>query len=173
MFRKKEEIIMATSASNSIELKEERIQLVSFKIGNEEHGIDVLKVREIIRMSNITRVPNTPHYIEGVINLRGKVIPIISLRTKFSLPEAENDSRTRIIVMDMDNELMGFVVDSVAEVIRIAVNEIQPPPPIVTGGIDQECLSGVIHHAERLLVLLDLEKMFPPEERKTFTDMIQ
>jgi purine-binding chemotaxis protein CheW len=164
---------MATSASNSIELKEERIQLVSFKIGNEEHGIDVLKVREIIRMSNITRVPNTPHYIEGVINLRGKVIPIISLRMKFSLPEAENDSRTRIIVMDMDNELMGFVVDSVAEVIRIAVNEIQPPPPIVTGGIDQECLSGVIHHAERLLVLLDLEKMFSPDERKTFSDMIQ
>jgi purine-binding chemotaxis protein CheW len=164
---------MATSASNSIELKEERIQLVSFKIGNEEHGIDVLKVREIIRMSNITRVPNTPHYIEGVINLRGKVIPIISLRMKFSLPEAENDSRTRIIVMDMDNELMGFVVDSVAEVIRIAVNEIQPPPPIVTGGIEQECLSGVIHHAERLLVLLDLEKMFSPDERKTFTDMIQ
>jgi purine-binding chemotaxis protein CheW len=91
---------------------------------------------------------------------------------KFSLPEAENDNRTRIIVMDMDNELMGFVVDSVAEVIRIAVSEIQPPPPIVTGGIDQECLSGVIHHAERLLVLLDLEKMFSPEERKTFTDMI-
>jgi purine-binding chemotaxis protein CheW len=169
----KEEMSMATSASNSIELKEERIQLVSFKIGNEEHGIDVLKVREIIRMSNITRVPNTQHYIEGVINLRGKVIPIISLRMKFSLPEAENDSRTRIIVMDMDNELMGFVVDSVAEVIRIAISEIQPPPPIVTGGIDQECLSGVIHHAERLLVLLDLEKMFSPEERKTFTDMIQ
>ncbi len=164
---------MATSASNSIEIKEERIQLVSFKIGNEEHGIDVLKVREIIRMSNITRVPNTPHYIEGVINLRGKVIPIISLRMKFSLPEAENDNRTRIIVMDMDNELMGFVVDSVAEVIRIAISEIQPPPPIVTGGIDQECLAGVIHHAERLLVLLDLEKMFSPDERKTFTDMIQ
>ena len=164
---------MATLASNSIEIKEERIQLVSFKIGNEEHGIDVLKVREIIRMSNITRVPNTPHYIEGVINLRGKVIPIISLRMKFSLPEAENDNRTRIIVMDMDNELMGFVVDSVAEVIRIAISEIQPPPPIVTGGIDQECLAGVIHHAERLLVLLDLEKMFSPDERKTFTDMIQ
>jgi purine-binding chemotaxis protein CheW len=173
MFRKKEEMNMATSASNSIELKEERIQLVSFKIGNEEHGIDVLKVREIIRMSNITRVPNTPHYIEGVINLRGKVIPIISLRMKFSLPETENDNRTRIIVMDMDNELMGFVVDSVAEVIRIAVSEIQPPPPIVTGGIDQECLSGVIHHAERLLVLLNLEKMFSHEERKSFPDMIQ
>ena len=98
---------MAISTNNSIELKEERIQLVSFKIGNEEHGIDVLKVREIIRMSNITRVPNTPLYIEGVINLRGKVIPIISLRMRFNLHDAENDSRTRIIVMDIDNESWG------------------------------------------------------------------
>jgi purine-binding chemotaxis protein CheW len=170
---KEEEMNMAISTNNSIELKEERIQLVSFKIGNEEHGIDVLKVREIIRMSNITRVPNTPLYIEGVINLRGKVIPIISLRMRFNLPDAENDSRTRIIVMDIDNELMGFVVDSVAEVIRIAISEIQPPPPIVVVGIDQECISGVINHADRLLVLLDLEKIFSAEERKSFNDMIQ
>lgn len=163
----------AVTMTNAEEMKEERIQLVSFKIGNEEHGINVLKVREIIRMSNITRVPNTPGYIEGVINLRGKVIPIISLRNKFNLPEAEIDSRTRIIVMDMDNELMGFIVDSVAEVIRIAINEIQPPPPIVTSGIDQECISGVINHGERLLVLLNLEKMFSSEDRQAFADLIQ
>ena len=163
----------AEAITGSEEMKEERIQLVSFRIGNEEHGINVLKVREIIRIPNITRVPNTPEYIEGVINLRGKVIPIISLRKKFYLPEAENDSRTRIIVMDMDNELMGFIVDSVAEVIRIAISEIQPPPPIVTGGIEQECISGVINHAERLLVLLNLEKMFSSEERQSFADLMQ
>ena len=74
--------------------------------------------------------------------------------------------------MDMDNELMGFIVDSVAEVIRIALSEIQPPPPIVTGGIDQECISGVINHDDRLLVLLNLEKMFSLEERQTFADII-
>ncbi len=160
----------AVATKKSIEAKEERIQLVSFRLGNEEHGIDVLKVREIIRMSNITRVPNTPPYVEGVINLRGKVIPIISLRNKFCLPDAESDSRTRIIVMDMANELMGFIVDSVAEVVRIAVHEIQPPPPIITSGIDQECISGVINHAERLLVLLDLERMFSSEECRSFTE---
>jgi purine-binding chemotaxis protein CheW len=163
----------AVAMTGQEEMKEERIQLVSFKIGNEEHGINVLKVREIIRMSNITRVPNTPDYIEGVINLRGKVIPIISLRKKFYLPEVENDSRTRIIVMDMDNELMGFIVDSVAEVVRIAISEIQPPPPIVTSGIDQECISGVIDHADRLLVLLNLEKMFSSQERQSIAEMIQ
>lgn len=161
---------VALATNNSVEMKEERIQLVSFKLGNEEHGIDVLKVREIIRMSNITRVPNTSPYVEGVINLRGKVIPIISLRNKFDLPDAESDGRTRIIVMDMANELMGFIVDSVAEVVRIAINEIQPPPPIITSGIDQDCISGVINHGERLLVLLDLEKMFSLEERQSFTE---
>jgi purine-binding chemotaxis protein CheW len=125
----------------------------------------VLKVREIIRMSNVTRVPNTPYYVEGVINLRGKVIPIISLRKKFSLPDVENDKQTRIIVMDVDGELMGFIVDAVSEVIRISSAEIQPPPAVVNGGMEQEYLSGVINRSDRLLVLLDLERVFSKAER--------
>ncbi len=144
------------------------IQLVSFNLDQEEYGVDVLKVREIIRMPNVTRVPNTPHYVEGVINLRGKVIPIISMRKKFSLGDIDTDKQTRIMVMDMDGELMGFIVDSVSEVIRISEAEIQPPPPVVQGGIDQVCLSGVINRTDRLLVLLELEKIFSPEDRLTF-----
>ena len=85
----------------------ELIQLVSFNLEKEEYGINVLMVREIIRMLNITRVPNTPHYVEGVINLRGKVIPIISLRKKFDLAEADYDKRTRIMVMEVVGELMA------------------------------------------------------------------
>ena len=120
---------MATAVNFKTEdSKAELIQLVSFNLDREEYGVYVLKVREIIRMSNVTRVPNTPHYVEGVINLRGKVIPIISLRKKFSLPDAEYDKHTRIIVMDVDGELMGFIVDAVSEVIRISSSEIQPPP---------------------------------------------
>lgn len=151
------------------EARSELIQLVSFNLDQEEYGVDVLRVREIIRLPNITRVPNTPHYVEGVINLRGKVIPIISMRKRFNLPECEHDKRTRIMVMDVDGELMGFVVDAVSEVIRISESEIQPPPAVVGGSIDQECLSGVINQAERLLVLLDLEKMFSQEERRLFS----
>ena len=146
----------------------ELIQLVSFSLDNEEYGVDVLKVREIIRMPVITRVPNTPHYVQGVINLRGKVIPIIFMRTRFGLASAGHDKRTRIMVMDVSGDLMGFVVDAVSEVIRISSSEIQPSPAIMTSGIDQECISGVINQAERLLVLLNLENMFSPEERQCF-----
>lgn len=146
----------------------ELIQLVSFNLVQEEYGVDVLKVREIIRMPIITRVPNTPAYVEGVINLRGKVTPIISMRKRFSLPEAGYDKQTRIMVMDVGGELMGFIVDAVSEVIRISSSEIQPSPAVVSSGIDQECIAGVINQAERLLVLLELEKMFSPEERQLF-----
>lgn len=149
----------------------ELIQLVSFKLDEEEYGVDVLKVREIIRMPSITRVPNTPHYVEGVINLRGKVIPIMSIRRRFGLGEVENDKSTRIMVMDVDGELMGFIVDSVSEVIRISEKEIQPPPPVATSGVDQECMSGVINQPERLLVLLDLEKMSSREDRKMLSNL--
>jgi purine-binding chemotaxis protein CheW len=161
---------MATTLPMKVEnANSELIQLVSFNLDQEEYGVDVLKVREIIRMPNVTRVPNTPHYVEGVINLRGKVIPIISMRKKFSLCDIDIDKQTRIMVMDMEGELMGFIVDSVSEVIRISEAEIQPPPPVVQGGIDQVCLSGVINRADRLLVLLELEKLFSEEERLSFS----
>lgn len=159
---------MATYAVAPIasdEGKNELIQLVSFKLDNEEYGIEVLKVREIIRMIPITHMPNTPPYVVGIINLRGKIIPVVSMRKRFALMELDNGSQTRIVVMDISGELMGFVVDSVSEVIRISGSEIQPPPNIVSGGIDQECITGVINQTERLLVLLDLERLFSNEEK--------
>jgi len=147
---------------------DELIQLVSFNLDQEEYGVEVLKVREIIRMNNITHMPNTPHYVEGIINLRGKVIPIVSMRKKFGLMEAENNSHTRIMIMDIGGELMGFIVDSVSEVIRISGTEIQPSPSVAGGGIDQDCIAGVINLSERLLVLLDLDRMFSQEEKELF-----
>lgn len=153
------------------ESKGELNQLVSFSLDDEEFGIEVLKVREIIRMTAITHMPNTPHYVEGIINLRGRVIPIISMRRKFGLPEMESNNQTRIIVVDVGGALTGFVVDAVSEVIRISDSEVQPPPPVVSGGIDQECITGVINRPDRLLVLLSLDKIFSQEETRLFGDL--
>lgn len=146
----------------------ELIQLVSFMLSEEEYGVEVLRVREIIRMPPVTKMPNTPHYVEGIINLRGKVIPIISMRKRFGLPEVDQTSHTRIMVMDVVGGLTGFIVDGVSEVIRIRSSEIQPPPPMVSGNLDQEFITGVFNHADRLLIIMDVDRMFSYEERVHF-----
>jgi len=153
------------------ESNNELIQLVSFNLGAEEYAVEVLKVREIIRMTVITHIPNTPPSVEGIINLRGKVIPIISLRNRFSMSGAENDQHTRIMVMDIAGKLMGFIVDGVSEVIRISSAEIQAPPSMVAGGVDQDFICGVIRHADQLLLMLQLDRMFSSDEQEAFADM--
>ena len=112
---------------------EEVLQLVSFNIGQEEFGLDIQRIQEINRMVDITRVPNSPEFVSGVINLRGKVIPIIDLRKRFGFPQKENDRNTRIIVVELGETVIGFIVDAVQEVIRIPKNITEPPPPIVAG----------------------------------------
>jgi len=161
---------MATTAlvkTNNDANHNELIQLVSFVLAEEEYGVEVLKVREIIRMPSITKMPNSPQYIEGIINLRGKVIPIISMRKRFGLMESENNIHTRIIIMDANSVMTGFIVDGVSEVIRIPNNEIQPPPLMVhSGGIDQEFITGVFNHAERLLIIMDIDRLFADDDQE-------
>src|SRR3974390_617476 len=141
------------------------IQLVSFELEGEEYGVDVPSVREIIRMPSITKMPNSADYVDGIINLRGTVVPIISLRKRFGLLDRESDRLSRILVMEVGNSLTGFVVDAVAEVIRLSATEIQPPPAIVQGNVAQDCITGVINRAERLLIALDLNRLFTNEEQ--------
>lgn len=142
-----------SSAANT-----EELQLVSFNIGSEEFGVDILKVQEIIRMVEITRVPQAPHYVEGVINLRGKVIPIVDLRKRFSLQMKEYDKNTRIVVVDIDGSIMGMIVDAVSEVLRLPASTIEPPPDIVTG-VNAEYIKGVAKLENRLLIFLDLSRV--------------
>jgi len=137
---------------------DEQIQLVSFNLGQEEFGIDILKVQEINRMVEITKVPQAPSYVEGVINLRGKVIPVIDLRRKFSLEASEYDKNTRIVVADVSGHVIGMVVDAVSEVLRIPRSTIEPPPEIVTS-LDSEYISGVVKLDEKLLIFLDISKI--------------
>jgi len=151
---------------------DELIQLVSFLLADEEYGVEVLKVREIIRMPTITKMPNAAQYVEGIINLRGKVIPIVSMRRRFGLQESENGSQTRIIIMEVAGGLTGFIVDGVSEVIRIRNSEIQPPPTMVlSGGVGKEFITGVFNHSERLLIIMDIDLMFSEDERESISGL--
>jgi purine-binding chemotaxis protein CheW len=146
-------------------LIEEILQLVSFTLGDEEFGVDILKVQEINRMVAITRVPNTAEYVEGVINLRGKVIPIIDMRKRFGIKPKEDDKNTRIVVIELSGKVVGFVVDSVSEVLRIPRSITEPPPPIIAG-IEADYITAVGKLEDRLLILLDLEKIFSTNEKE-------
>lgn len=144
---------------------DELLQLVSFHIGPEEFGVDITKVQEINRMVDITKVPQAPAYVEGVINLRGKVIPIIDLRKRLGVPLKEHDKNTRIVVVDIDQQVMGMIVDSVSEVLRIPVSTIEPPPDIATG-VNSDYIQGVAKLEDRLLIFLDLRHVIDLEEVK-------
>ncbi len=157
---------------NEVQKKQdaELLQLVTFSIGEEEFGVDILKVQEIIRTMEITKVPRAPEFVEGVINLRGKVIPIIDLRRRFGLDSREHDKHTRIIVIEINNMIVGFVVDSVSEVLRIPANTVEPPPPVVAG-LESEYISGVGKLEDRLLILLDLDRLLSSEERNMIDNL--
>jgi purine-binding chemotaxis protein CheW len=141
----------------------ELIQLVTFSIGEEEFGVDILKVQEIIRMMEITKVPKAPDFVEGVINLRGNVIPIVDLRKRFGLETRDRDKNTRTIVIEINNMIVGFIVDAVSEVLRIPADTVEPPPPVVAG-LEAEYISGVGKLEDRLLILLDLDRLLSSEE---------
>lgn len=142
----------------------EILQLVSFKIGNEEFGVNILNVQEINKMTQITKVPNAPEFVEGVINLRGRVIPVINLRTRLRLEKKEADKDTRIIVVDIDKSTIGFIVDGVSEVLRIPVSITEAPPEIVAG-VDSEFIKSVGKLEDRLLILIDLDKILTVSEK--------
>ncbi len=138
-------------------------KFVGFTLGKEEYAVDILKVKEIKLMIAITRVPKAPSFVEGVINLRGEIIPIIDLRKKLSLPVSPQTEDSRIIVVELEERLVGIIVDSVSEVLELPDDKISPPPPIIAG-IEAEYLRGVGRLGERLLILLDLDRILTMQE---------
>jgi purine-binding chemotaxis protein CheW len=134
------------------------MQLVSFRLDKEEYGIEITRVREIILMGEITRVPETPPHIKGLINLRSTVIPIVDLRLRFGLPEEAPTDHTRIMVVNVAGKTIGIVVDAVSEVLRISAEQIAPPPPTVAG-LNNEYLTGLVKLDDRMLILLDIDKV--------------
>lgn len=133
-------------------------QLVVFSLANESYGVDIAKVSGIERMQEITRVPRTPAYVEGVINLRGRVIPVVHLRKLFFLPEGEITKETRIVVVDIGGQPIGVQVDEVTEVLTIPIDVIEPPSSVITSA-DADYLMGIAKLDDRMIILLDLDKM--------------
>ncbi len=139
-------------------------QLISFIVGEEEYGLDILRVKEVIRIREITRLPQAPSFVKGIINLRGDVIPIIDLRDRFGLEHREYTQTTRVIVVDVDGKLVGMVVDAASQVVRIQADQIEPPPPIV-GGLSVEYIKGVGKLEERLVILLNIDRILNQQEK--------
>jgi len=144
----------------------QELQLVGFKLSDEQFGVEILCVREIIRVVSITRVPRAPGFVEGIINLRGEVIPVIDLRKRLNLEGREFDNSTRLIVVELNDQQIGFIVDSVSQVLRVPADAIEEPPEMVTG-IDSEFILGVtrIDDGERLLLILDLKRILSQAEQ--------
>lgn len=151
-------VVDAPARASSGTETEGTMQLVSFRLADEEYGIEIKKVREIILVGEITRVPQTPPYVKGLINLRSTVIPIIDLKLRFGLPETAPTDETRIVVANVAGKTIGVIVDAVSEVLRISQEQIAPPPPTVAG-LGREYLVGLARLKERLLILLDIEKI--------------
>ncbi len=133
-------------------------QYLTFALGAEEYGVEILKVQEIKGYSSITPIPNTPSYVKGVMNLRGSIIPIVDLRAKLSMAEAAYNQFTVIIVVRVGAKTVGVVVDAVSDVLNIPLKDIQPTPDFGSQ-VDARFISGLAKAGERLVVLLDIEKV--------------
>jgi purine-binding chemotaxis protein CheW len=147
---------------------DQQLQLVTFGLGGEEFAVDILAVQEINRMMTLTRVPQSPPEVEGVINLRGKIIPVIDLRKRFSLERAQQSEQSRIVVVEVHGRVLGFIVDRVSEVLRISSKIVEPAPQMVCS-VDSDFIAGVGKLQDRLLILLDLAKLFDPARVQSIT----
>lgn len=140
------------------------IQVVVFKLDNERYGVETSQVKEIIRVEEITRIPNAPDFVEGVINLRGQITTIINLRKRFGMEPKEIDANTRIIVFDYNNNTIGMMVDVVLEVKYLSAKNIEMLPSIITSRNDARFLKGIGKLPEGLLILIDLNKVLNEDE---------
>ncbi|HCJ66144.1 MAG TPA: chemotaxis protein CheW [Elusimicrobia bacterium] len=153
-------------------------QLVVFQLSTEEYGVPIIQVEEIIRIPGITRIPNMPNFIEGVINLRGRIIPIVDLRRRFKLEEKGRNEESRIIIGKIavtiekqEEQSVGLIVDSVTEVLRVNKEMVEPIPPTISY-IDMQYLNGVVKLENRLIILLDLSKVLTELEKETLKTQI-
>jgi purine-binding chemotaxis protein CheW len=152
--------------TGAIEHGADEIQVVTFVLAHEEFGVPIALVKEIVNVPAITRIPRAPVFVEGVANLRGSILPVVNLRRRFDLPTEERNEDNVVVVIEIGGRLTGLVVDQVSEVLRVANESIEPPPPVITATIDEDYLRGVakLQDGKRLVILLDIEKVIPSAE---------
>ena len=144
-----------------------------FKIGKESYGIGIWHIIEIIELQRISEVPDMPSYVKGVINLRGKVIPIIDLRLRFGLEERSYDDRNCIVVTEIDKVLIGFIVDTVEEVVEIPENQVEPPPQFKSVRSEDRYISGLGKVGDAVKILLDVEKIIQDQSLRAITAQVE
>jgi purine-binding chemotaxis protein CheW len=147
-------------------------QYLTFNLADEYYGVDILKVQEIKGYTTVTRIPNTPDYLKGVLNLRGTIVPIMDLRMKFGMGVTEPTSFTVVVVVNVRNRIMGFMVDAVSDVLDLNAKNIQPPPELGSA-VDINFVAGISNANERLVTLLDIDRVLTEEEVKTVEELPQ
>ncbi|MBI4509103.1 MAG: chemotaxis protein CheW [Deltaproteobacteria bacterium] len=149
---------------------QELVQLATLTLGGEEYALDIMRIKEIINPLRITPVPKAPPFIEGVIELRGAIIPVVDMRKRFDMPATPAVRATKYVVISLEGRILGLVVDGVREVLRITRGDLRPAPTLVTGEA-AKYFSGVCHHGGRIMMILDIDHILSSQERITLTAM--
>ncbi|MBF0543368.1 MAG: purine-binding chemotaxis protein CheW [Candidatus Riflebacteria bacterium] len=149
----------------------QEIQVVGFYIGTDEYALGISDVREIVAMTDIRKVPKAPKFVEGVINLRGKIVPILDLRKRFDITPAAEMSQAKILIIEFHSNLLGMIVDNVSEVFKLSSDQLERTPPILGSAIDSQYIWGVGKVENRLVILLDTEKLLSFEEKNQLASM--
>lgn len=146
---------------------QQEIQIVTFTLDDQEFGLNILEVQEINKLTTVTKIPNSAGYIEGIINLRNKIIPIINLKKRMQFDNVDNinDKTARIIVVNINETIVGFIVDSVSEVLRISQETVESLPDLINN-VKSEYVKGVIRYNDRLLILIDLKKIIQEDQEQ-------
>jgi purine-binding chemotaxis protein CheW len=152
----------------------EQNQLVTFQLGEELYGINIMDVKEIVRVQDIRAIPNAPVYVEGIFNLRSEIIPIINLHKRFHLKKVltseEDELLSGFIIIDIDGMKLGVIIDRVSRVVTIEKDEVQPPPQMLSG-IGAEYIQGVVRQDQGYLIILDIRDLFNPKELQKIADL--
>ena len=149
----------------------QEVQVVGFFIGSDEYALNIGTVREIHSMTEIRKVPKAPRFVEGVINLRGHIVPILDLRKRFDLEVKVEQQSSKILIVEIDRNLVGMIVDNVSEVMRFFADDIEKAPPVFASNIDSQYVQGVAKIEDRLIVLLDVRKLLSNEEQNLLAGM--